>query len=103
MASKKGPNKGTGGHGRRKLEGKGPTPKAEDRPSHPAHRRAKAAAKRVAAARPARGSQQRSRRPVGEDEVVAGRNAVVEALRAGVPATAVYVATGIARDDRVDE
>jgi 23S rRNA (guanosine2251-2'-O)-methyltransferase len=103
MPSKKGPTKGTGGHGRRRLEGKGPTPKAEDRPGHPAHRRAKAAAKRAAAARPARKAPPRDRRGVGEDEVVAGRNAVVEALRAGVPATALYVATGIARDDRVDE
>src|SRR5947209_20526288 len=83
---KKGPHKGTGGHGRRRLEGKGPTPKAEERPGHPAHRRAKAAAKRAAtpAARPTRAAQPRGRRPVAEDEVVAGRNAVVEALRAGV-------------------
>ncbi|MDU1522565.1 MAG: 23S rRNA (guanosine(2251)-2'-O)-methyltransferase RlmB, partial [Actinomyces sp.] len=28
--SKKGPRVGTGGHSRRGLEGKGPTPKAED-------------------------------------------------------------------------
>ena len=33
---KKGPTKGTGGHGRKALEGKGPTPKAEDRPYHKA-------------------------------------------------------------------
>ncbi|NCV81551.1 MAG: 23S rRNA (guanosine(2251)-2'-O)-methyltransferase RlmB, partial [Actinobacteria bacterium] len=31
---KKGPLKGTGGHGRKALEGRGPTPKAEDRPYH---------------------------------------------------------------------
>jgi 23S rRNA (guanosine2251-2'-O)-methyltransferase len=40
---------------------------------------------------------------VGEEEVVAGRNAVVEALRAGVPALSVYLATGLTRDDRIDE
>ena len=34
--SGKGPVKGTGGLGRRALEGKGPTPKAEDREWHPA-------------------------------------------------------------------
>jgi 23S rRNA (guanosine2251-2'-O)-methyltransferase len=34
---------------------------------------------------------------------VAGRNAVVEALRASVPATTLYVATGLERDDRIDE
>ena len=102
MAARKGPQKGTGGHGRRKLEGKGPTPKAEDRPGHPAHRRARAAAKRSAAPPPGA-----SRRPRGgglhEDEVVVGRNAVAEALRAAVPAIALYVAGGIERDERVDE
>src|SRR5690606_33345245 len=41
--SKKGATHGSGGKGRRALEGKGPTPKAEDRPYH-------AAAKRKAAA-----------------------------------------------------
>ena len=36
---KKGPTKGTGGNGRRALEGRGPTPKAEDRAWHPAGKR----------------------------------------------------------------
>jgi 23S rRNA (guanosine2251-2'-O)-methyltransferase len=100
--SKKGPQKGTGGHGRRKLSGKGPTPKAEDRPGHPAYRRARAAAKRAAG--PAAAPVRRSRGPgPATEEVVAGRNAVAEALRAGVPSVAVYVATGIERDERVDE
>jgi 23S rRNA (guanosine2251-2'-O)-methyltransferase len=40
---KKGPNVGTGGHGRKKLEGKGPTPKAEDRKGHKAFRAKKIA------------------------------------------------------------
>ena len=35
---KKGPSVGTGGHGRKALEGKGPTPKAEDRPYHKAYK-----------------------------------------------------------------
>ena len=46
---KKGPSKGTGGLGRKALEGRGPTPKAEDRAWHPAGKR-KAAAERYAAA-----------------------------------------------------
>ena len=46
---KKGPMKGTGGHGRKSLEGKGPTPKAEDRSWHVAGKR-KAAQERYAAA-----------------------------------------------------
>ena len=37
--TKKGPAKGTGGLGRRSLEGKGPTPKAEDRTYHAAGKR----------------------------------------------------------------
>jgi 23S rRNA (guanosine2251-2'-O)-methyltransferase len=42
-------------------------------------------------------------RGVDSPELLAGRNPVVEALRAGVPATAVYVALGIDVDDRVAE
>ena len=38
MAAKKKPVKGTGGHGRKALRGKGPTPKAEDRPYHKAYK-----------------------------------------------------------------
>jgi 23S rRNA (guanosine2251-2'-O)-methyltransferase len=36
-------------------------------------------------------------------ELLVGRNPVVEALRANVPATALYVAQGIETDDRVNE
>ena len=60
MAGKKGPQKGTGGHGRRKLSGKGPTPKAEERPGHPAYRRSRSAAKRAGEPRPAAGALQGS-------------------------------------------
>ena len=45
-SSKKGPTGGTGGKNKRRLEGKGPTPKAEDRPYHAAAKRKKAAEKR---------------------------------------------------------
>jgi len=57
------PRPGTGGYGKRKLEGKGPTPPASMRPGHPAQRRAAAQAR--AAARPA--DRPDGRRP---DEVV---------------------------------
>jgi len=103
---KKGPQKGTGGHGRRKLSGKGPTPKAEERPGHPAYRRARSAAKRAASpgAAPApRRSGRGGRGAPPPDEIVVGRNAVAEAMRAGVPAVAVYIAVGVERDERVDE
>ncbi len=112
-SKKKGPTKGTGGHGRKSLEGKGPTPKAEDRSWHVAGKR-KAAAERYAAAggkgrpgqRPAQGSNA-SRAPKakgGDDtETVTGRNSVLEALRAKIPATALYVAQRVEMDDRVKE
>jgi 23S rRNA (guanosine2251-2'-O)-methyltransferase len=105
MAGKKGPSKGTGGHGRRKLAGKGPTPKAEERTGHPAARRAKSAAKRAAAPAASRdsGSRRAPRRGPLADEVVVGRNPVVEALRAGIPAVAVYLAPAVERDPRLDE
>ena len=46
-----------------------------------------------------------SRRSPGREapELLVGRNPVVEALRAHVPATALYVASGIDVDDRVNE
>ena len=42
------PRPGTGGYGKRKLEGRGPTPPAEMRTGHPAQRRAAAQAKKAA-------------------------------------------------------
>lgn len=106
--SKKGQTAGTGGQKRRALQGKGPTPPAKDRTSHPAARRAKAAAKRTAPGssagrgRPARGPV-RNRGGQEGPETVSGRNPVVEALRGLVPATALYVAERIDSDDRVRE
>jgi 23S rRNA (guanosine2251-2'-O)-methyltransferase len=93
--SKKGAVVGSGGQRRKGLEGKGPTPKATERVGHPAARRA-AAAK-------AKADADRKRRKSGEQaaELVAGRNPVAECLRAGVPATALYVAMGVEADDRV--
>jgi 23S rRNA (guanosine2251-2'-O)-methyltransferase len=89
------PTAGSGGRVKRGLEGKGPTPKAKDRPYHQAYKAAKRAEK-SAARRP-------KRRTGTEAEWVAGRNSVVEALRAGVPVTGVYVAEGAERDGRLRE
>jgi 23S rRNA (guanosine2251-2'-O)-methyltransferase len=107
--AKKAPTVGTGGHGRQALEGKGPTPKAEDRSWHPAGKR-KAAKERLATARAKHGSpppSASSRRPVraltSDTEMVTGRNSVLEALRAKIPATTLHVATKIDMDDRVRE
>lgn len=100
--SKKGPQVGTGGHSRRALRGKGPTPPAEMRKGHAKQRAAHAAAKR--AARPGgRAGVARGRGGKGTAELVYGRNSVVEALRAGIPGSALYVAQFIDSDDRVRE
>lgn len=101
--SKKGPVVGTGGHRRRALEGKGPTPKAEDRVNHKAY---KAKQAREAVARRGTGGRAaggRRTKGAGSRELVVGRNAVVEALRAGVPVTTMYVAGRLESDDRVRE
>jgi 23S rRNA (guanosine2251-2'-O)-methyltransferase len=167
------PRPGTGGYGKRKLEGKGPTPPAELRPGHPAQRRAAAKARRAAesAASPARASSAgtgrggaaqpgtsrartsqpgtgragtsrssagrssagrssagrtgagagagrasagrtsagagRTGQPRGSGgsapELVAGRNAVLEALQAGVPATALHVGPRLDSDERIGQ
>lgn len=104
-ASKKGATVGSGGQRRRGLEGKGPTPKAADRPNHKAHKIAKAASKGGAAtsSRPAAPRSGGRRGGKASSEVVAGRNSVVEALRAEVPVTTMYVAGRIDADDRVRE
>lgn len=101
---KKGPSKGTGGNNKKRLAGKGPTPKAEDRPYHAAAKRktTRGAAKHArSAAKPAR-SEKRSNFSF-HGEMVAGRNAVLEALRADVPSTELIVARSIDIDDRIEE
>src|SRR4030088_3241706 len=89
--TKKGPDVGSGGQRRRALEGRGPTPPAHLRPNHPAAKRPKPQQRR-----PARGR-------TDEAETVLGRNPVLECLRAGVPATALYVALGTDGDGGVKE
>ena len=91
----KGNTAGSGGRVRRGLEGKGPTPKAEDRPYHLAHR-----AKNTRQHRPARAAAQTGR-PGSGPEWVVGRNAALEAMEAEIPIRAAYVAEGGERDDRL--
>jgi 23S rRNA (guanosine2251-2'-O)-methyltransferase len=163
----KGATKGSGGNNKRRLAGKGPTPKAEDRKKHKAFklkqaedRKARALGIKTAGkgagnsktareleaakAKPAaRGASTRNARPAAAGksvrdgsrrgeflapsartagsagaarrsgdrvakaadaaEVLSGRNSVVEALRAKVPATALFIANRIEMDDRVKE
>lgn len=153
----KGAQVGSGGQGRQALEGKKPTPKAEDRPYHPAGKR-KAAGERYEAAGgkgksatstsrstsqsrstgggyagssgssgasgtsgyssgrsggSSSGAPQTGRstgrssggkaKSADESEMVTGRNSVLEALRAKIPATTLYMASRIEFDDRVKE
>jgi 23S rRNA (guanosine2251-2'-O)-methyltransferase len=93
---KKGATVGSGGQRRRGLSGKGPTPRAEERTGHPARRRAATGARRE-------DGRTQSRRSADAPELLLGRNPVAEALRAKVPATALYVAIGLDADDRVTE
>lgn len=120
---KKGPKVGTGGHSRKRLEGKGPTPKAEDRKGHKAFRAKKSADKKKASGiKPARKGEfvatapktagvagaaarkgKRITKATESFEVLSGRNSVLEALRSKVPATALFIAQRIEMDDRVKE
>ncbi|KHK98636.1 RNA methyltransferase [Microbacterium mangrovi] len=107
-SKKKGATKGSGGNGRKSLEGRGPTPKAEDRAWHVAGKR-KAAQERFVAAggRPKQrqANVNRTSKPRQNDdtETVTGRNSVLEALRTKIPATAFYIAQRVEMDDRVKE
>ncbi|MCP2337167.1 23S rRNA (guanosine(2251)-2'-O)-methyltransferase RlmB [Actinomadura rupiterrae] len=108
-----------------KRKGKGPTPKAEDRHWHGKRQKARAVkssrrtgtdtlgpggarAARKAAADAAKSGGTPSGRPAGArrangetPELVTGRNPVLEALRAKVPGSALYVTD--ARDERIRE
>lgn len=91
-SKKKGPSKGSGGLNRKGLAGKGPTPKAENRPYHAAYRR----------------KQENERRNSGrhiqeKPDMVVGRNPVVECLHAKAPASQLYVALGTKDDPRLTE
>ncbi|THV27543.1 23S rRNA (guanosine(2251)-2'-O)-methyltransferase RlmB [Glycomyces paridis] len=115
--SKAGPKIGSGG-GKKGLAGHGRTLKAEDRPWHksytgddkPRKTQWKQAKERTKAASEGRTTnigkvkpKQTERRRGDEAELILGRNPVLEALRAKVPATALYVAFGTDLDDRVAE
>ena len=91
--NKKGAVKGSGGARRRGLRGKGPTPQAEARVYHAAHKR------KLERQRRDQGRHDRS----ASTELVVGRNPVIECLHARVPATALYIAQGTRNDDRLTE
>jgi 23S rRNA (guanosine2251-2'-O)-methyltransferase len=95
--SKKGPTKGSGGKGRRALEGKKTTLPKEQRHWYDKHqKRQRPPEDGKTAPRHAPGAAQ-------ERGLLIGRNAVVEALRAGIPGTGLYVANSLDSDDRITE
>lgn len=118
----RGTKSGTGGNGRQALEGKGPTPKASERKGHPKQKAAERKAKYETVGATSRkgeflapsartagvaGAASRNTKSVTKasdaGETLSGRNSVLEALRAKIPATAMYLAVRIEMDDRVKE
>jgi 23S rRNA (guanosine2251-2'-O)-methyltransferase len=106
------PAVGSGGQRRRGLEGRGPTPKASEREYHAAHKRSGggkgsgsggSGGSGSSGGVAGRGGSRSTRRPKGSSEMVYGRNSVVEALRADVPVSTMYLANRIDTDDRVRE
>ena len=110
--SKKGAQVGSGGKNRRALEGRGPTPKAEDRAYHPAAARKRTAEARTGKdekrsgrddKRPGRDTARSTRTAAPSEDLIAGRNPVLEAARAGIPIAQVYLAARVDSDDRLAE
>ncbi|MEP7019992.1 MAG: 23S rRNA (guanosine(2251)-2'-O)-methyltransferase RlmB [Pseudonocardiales bacterium] len=101
--SKKGAQVGSGGKPKRALTGKGPTPPAVERKGHPASRRAASAGRREPDKRAGRSGPGPRSRSSEAAELLVGRNPVAEALKAKIPATALYVAVGLDSDERVTE
>ena len=101
---------GSGGRVRRGLEGKGPTPKAEDRPYHKSYRPRKPSESPISGDR-ARGrrstpGEQRVRQGAGKApgaDWIIGRNPVLEALQADLPVRRAYLMEGAERDSRISE
>jgi 23S rRNA (guanosine2251-2'-O)-methyltransferase len=103
--TKKGAVVGSGGQKRKGLRGRGATPPAELRPGHPAQRHGSTQRHPVPPGEVRGQTAARARRRSGSEpeEIVLGRNPVLECLRAAVPATALHVAIGVDLDDRVSE
>ncbi|RNL84023.1 23S rRNA (guanosine(2251)-2'-O)-methyltransferase RlmB [Halostreptopolyspora alba] len=108
--NKKGPTKGTGGKGKRALEGKKPTLPKEQRHWYAKKQQSKSGSRtqqgpRVAASREETRATPSGTpgRDAGGSELLVGRNPVIEALRAGVPATTLFLSTSIESEPRTTE
>ena len=91
---------GSGGQRKRGLAGRGPTPKAEDRVYHKAYK-ARQGAGQGGKQTAGRGGRPSSHGHGAGADWVVGRNPVLEAMTAGLPVKAGYVAEGSERDDRL--
>lgn len=93
---------GSGGRVRRGLEGRGPTPRAEDRPYHKSYRKRRPdePARSTGSSRPGGAARKSSTGAVGSDWVI-GRNPVLEALQAELPVKRGLIAEGAERDSRL--
>ncbi len=97
----KGTAAGSGGRVRRGLRGRGPTPKAEDRPYHKAYKEKQERTRQTGRTGPGPSTKSGSR-GAGPEWVI-GRNPVLEALHAGLPVRTAYIAEGAEHDSRLRE
>lgn len=88
------PKKGSGGKHKRALAGKGPTPKAEDRTYHKAHhdKRKRERAAEIEAQKAAAKKHTRVKIAPG-NELIVGRNSVIEAAKAGLKVDRIYLSS----------
>ena len=100
---------GSGGRIRRSLTGRGPTPKAEDRPYHKSYRNRRPEESPISDAKPrgrrspsGEGRVQQAVKAAGAEWII-GRNPVFEALEARLPVRRFLVAEGVERDSRMAE
>lgn len=91
--SKAQPKRGSGAKNRGTLSGRGPTPKAEDRTYHPAYaKKVQRERKIVREAALAKSMTKTAVRAKPGNEIVVGRNQVIEAVRSGIDIQRVFIA-----------
>ncbi len=109
--SKKGPTKGTGGKGKRALQGKKATLPKEHRHWYRKRQQSGSGSRTQEAARGATSSPPKPEaappetagRDGGGAELLVGRNPVVEALRSGAPATTLFLSNSVEAEPRTTE
>ncbi|WP_046471223.1 23S rRNA (guanosine(2251)-2'-O)-methyltransferase RlmB [Allosalinactinospora lopnorensis] len=100
---KKGPTKGSGGKGKSALEGKKGTLPKEQRHWYPKKQRSGAGKQQPGPPVSSPDVPGASGRDGGGSELLVGRNPVLEALRAGAPASRLFLANSLEPDPRITE